>query len=413
MRPVSETSPSIVSRLGHEGDGLVETPQGVIPVFGALPGDEISLAADGTPAIARRLNFERADPPCPHFGTCGGCVAQHMAPALYAAWKRDLLATSLARQGVTATIDETIVSPPASRRRLVLTAVGGRGGPRLGFHRRRSSDLVAITQCTIADPRIVRALPALRTLAAVLAPSVGELRITVTATQQGLDVSIERSKDAGSIPAAARQAAVSQCAPAGIVRLTVDRDPVATLAEPLIDTPAGPLVFPPGVFVQAVAEAEAAIWAIITAAFHKTKSAADLFCGIGTFTFAAARHARTLAVDADRAAIDALKASARRIKSVKPVETRVRDLFAEPLSPMELKGFDAVVLDPPRAGAKAQCEAIAASRVPRVVMVSCNPATLARDLAILTAAGFRIERLTPIDQFLWSPHLEAVAVLHR
>jgi 23S rRNA (uracil1939-C5)-methyltransferase len=359
------------------------------------------------------LNSERATPPCDHFGACGGCVAQHMGPTLYAAWKRDLLSIALARHAVTATIEETIASPPASRRRLVLTAIGGRSAPRFGFHRRRSSDLVDITQCTIADPRIVRALPALRTLAAILAPSIGEVRLTVTATRQGLDVSIERAKDAASIPAAARQAAVSHCAPAGIVRLTVDRDPVATLAEPLIDTPAGPLAFPPGAFVQAVADAEAAIAALITQALLKSKTAADLFCGIGTFTFAAAKHARTLAFDADRAAIDALKTSARRIMGIKPVDARVRDLFAEPLSPMELKGFDAVVLDPPRAGAKAQCEAIAASRVPRVVMVSCNPATLARDLATLTAAGFRIERLTPIDQFLWSPHLEAVAVLQR
>lgn len=413
MRPVSETRPSLVDRIGHEGDGLLDTPEGAIPVFGALPGDEITIAPDGRATLARQLNPQRADPPCPHFGACGGCVAQHLAPGLYSAWKRDLLATALARQGVAVTLDEIVTAPPASRRRLVLTAMAAKGGPQVGFHRRRSSDLVAITDCTIADPRLVRALPALRTLAGILAPSKGELRITATATRQGLDVSIERPKDAGSISAAARQAAVSQCAPAGIARLTVDRDPVATLAEPVIDTPAGAVVFPPGAFVQAVAEAEAAISAIIAAALHKTRTAADLFCGIGTFTFAAARSARTLAVDADRTAIDALKASARHIKGVKPVETRVRDLFAEPLSPMELRAFDAVVLDPPRAGAKAQCEAIAASRVPRVVMVSCNPATLARDLAILTAAGFRIERLKPIDQFLWSPHLEAVTVLQR
>ena len=180
-----------------------------------------------------------------------------------------------------------------------------------------------------------------------------------------------------------------------------------------VHTGQGPVVPPPGAFFQAVPEAEQAMIARVTAALGKTKEVGDLFCGIGTLTLPIAQKARVRAFDADRRAIDALNEAQKRNQGLKPFTARARDLFRDPLSPMEMKDLDAVVLDPPRAGARAQCERIAKSKVPRVVMVSCNPATLARDLRILLDGGYGLTAVTPIDQFLYTPHLEAVAVLSR
>jgi 23S rRNA (uracil1939-C5)-methyltransferase len=200
-----------------------------------------------------------------------------------------------------------------------------------------------------------------------------------------------------------------------VIRLTVDREPVLIRAKPLLKVAGVAVEPPPGAFVQAAAEAEAAMTAAAVEAIRKAraKRVADLFSGLGAFTFALSLSARVLAVDSDRAMVTALAAAARGATGLKPIEAKVRDLFRDPLSPRELDAFDAVIFDPPRAGAKAQAEALAASKVKTVVAVSCNPATLARDLRTLVDGGYRLERAVAIDQFLFTSHLEAVAVLSR
>ena len=196
-------------------------------------------------------------------------------------------------------------------------------------------------------------------------------------------------------------------------RLSVDGAPMLTRTTPSLVIAGVQVVPPPGAFVQAAAEAEVAIAAIAMGAVGKAKRVADLFSGLGTFSFALAAKSRVLAIDNDRELITALEDAVRMATGLKPIEAKVRDLFHDPLSPRELDAIDAVVFDPPRAGAKAQAGALAKSKVRTVVAVSCNPATLARDLAILIDGGYRLESVTPIDQFLFTPHLEAVAVLRR
>jgi 23S rRNA (uracil1939-C5)-methyltransferase len=280
----------------------------------------------------------------------------------------------------------------------------------LGYHRRRSRDLVDIAECPVLVPAIAAQFPALRAVAAAMPGR--EMRLSVLSTPAGLDVAVT----GGS--AASRPAVVAALGRIALehrfARIAVDGEVVIARAPPALSHGGVDAVPPPGAFVQAVEAAEQEMARIVMAALgSKPRRIADLFCGIGTFTFALARVARVLAVDGDAAAIAALGAAVRGARGLKPIETRVRDLFREPLSPRELDGFDAAVLDPPRAGARAQAEQLARSKVPTVVAVSCDAGTLARDVRILADGGYAIEGVTPIDQFLFSAEIEAVAVLRR
>jgi 23S rRNA (uracil1939-C5)-methyltransferase len=238
-----------------------------------------------------------------------------------------------------------------------------------------------------------------------------EAAVHVLATQAGLDVHMTFTKTASLRREYARLAALA--ARHGLARLTVERDTLLQARPPSLDFDGVSVVPPPAGFVQAVAEAEQEMIRCVVAAAGKARRIADLFCGIGTFALPLARFARVLAIDSREDAVGALGAAARHVQGRKPIEARVRDLFRTPLGFKELEGFDAVVLDPPAQGAKAQVEQIARSRVPCVIYVSCDPGTLARDARILLDAGYCLESITPIDQFLYSAHLEAVAVFRR
>ena len=406
--------------LGAQGDGIAETPDGPLFVPFALPGETGRVVA--TRGQHARLvevvsrSAARVAPTCRHFRACGGCVAQHMAPPLYAAWKQDIVVRAFAHRGLTPVIGEMVGVPPRTRRRAVMAALqagtaGDTGTLVLGFHAGGSSEVVAITQCHVVVPAIEAALAALRALAAVVLSARETAQLTVTATPGGLDVVLDGAERAAG-PAA--RAALGRIAAAnGILRLTWNSDLIVQSATPRLAFGNAEVGLPVGAFIQATAEAEHAIGAIIATAVGKARRVADLFAGVGTFSLPLARRARVLAIDADRAAIAALEEAARHGRGLKPIETRVRDLLAEPLSRKELGGFDAVVFDPPRAGARAQAEMLAKSAVRLVVAVSCNPATLARDARILVDGGLTLGEVIPIDQFVWSPHIEAVAVFRR
>jgi 23S rRNA (uracil1939-C5)-methyltransferase len=235
--------------------------------------------------------------------------------------------------------------------------------------------------------------------------------MAVLATRAGLDVTVEDMK--GKLSGTAARELAHAGTQAGIARLTVGDDPVIEQAAPMIWIGGIETRLPPNTFVQAVEEAETEMVRIVLAAAGKAKTVADLFCGVGAFALTLAANARVLAIDSNASAISTLAAAARRSSGLKPIQTKVRDLFRDPLSPRELVGLDAIVFDPPRAGARAQAEQLARSRVPTVVAVSCDPGTLARDLRILVDGGYDIEAVTPIDQFVYSAHVEAVAVLRR
>lgn len=400
-----------ITGLGAEGDGAATTAAGAqIFIPQALPGETWRLV-EGAPAEPVELLPDRRRPPDRDDEPCGGCVARHMPPDMYQAWKREHLVRALRQHGVTADIQPLITVPEHSRRRATFNTRRSGGTMRIGYHGRRSHDLVAAEACPVLDQRIVTLLPALANLADVIAARDDTARVAVTLTDTGADVDIEGREASLSAPARAHIGDIA--AAARMARVSVDGVPVIELQAPVLHFAGKAVTPPPGTFLQAVPAAEQAMIDLVTATLGKARHVGDLFCGIGTLTLPIAQKARVLAFDSDRAAIDALNEAQRKNQGLKPFTARVRDLFRDPLSPLEMKDFDVVVLDPPRVGAKAQSERLAKSKVKRVVMVSCNPATLARDLRILLDGGYRLDKLTPIDQFLYAPHLEAVAVLSR
>ena len=400
-----------IEALGAQGDGIARDAQGrAIFVPFALPGEVVAIEAEGPARQIGQPSPARAEPPCPHFTVCGGCLTQHMSDALYASWKRDLVVAAFAERGLSdADIADLVRTQGGSRRRAVLTARRVQGQVELGYHARRSHALIDIATCPVLSPEIVQALGPLRQLVAAL--GVAEARLTVLATPAGLDIAV--AVDLKRI-AAETSAAVARLANAHrFARVSLEGNPIVMRAQPSLTIASVSVIPPPGAFVQAVAAAEETMRQLVVATIPSAKRVADLFCGLGAFSLALARTSRVLAIDSDKAALAALAQATRHVQGLKPVEPLARDLFREPLSPLELDGLDAVTLDPPRAGAEAQAEALAKSSVPVVVYVSCNPATLARDARLLVDGGYALGTVTPIDQFLYSDHVEAVSVFRK
>lgn len=413
--------------LGARGDGLIEPIEATAPRGGektyapfVLPGETVRLnpsAVDQTDALEIVTpHAKRIEPVCRHFTVCGGCALQHAGPDLYRAWKSSLLESALAQQGLAVNVAPLESVGLGARRRVVLTAeAANRRDIALGFHAARSHDIVAIAECPIANPAITARLEGLRTLCRLLAPASKRnerIRLNVLAAANGLAVDVEASLRPLSADEQARLAAHAKSL--AFVRLTLNADPIYIAATPVVRCGPADVVPPPAAFLQASSEAEAIMARLVVGALPKrAKRAADLFCGIGALTFPLAEKVAAFAADSAPDALAALEEAARNTQNLKKIETRRRDLMREPLSRKELEPFDLVVFDPPRAGAAEQAKALAKSKVPVVAAVSCNPATLARDLRILVDGGYRIVRLTPIDQFVFAPHVEAVAILTR
>jgi 23S rRNA (uracil1939-C5)-methyltransferase len=358
---------------------------------------------------------ERATPPCPHFGACGGCALQHWQDAPYLAWKAEQVRIALKHERIETEIMPTYPSAPGTRRRLALHARRGKGGAAIGFKARRSWDLVPITVCPISDPRLVAAFPGLRALAAPFLEhpkSAPTLHVTLTGTGIDVDVTgVERKSGGLSADARMRAAAVAQ--EWDFARVTLAGETVYQARAPMVKFGPAIVALPAGGFLQAVPSAEREMARITVEAAAGASRIADLYCGAGTFTFRLAEIAPVLAADFAAPAIAALKAGIATAPGLKSVTAEARDLVRRPVLASELKKTDVVVFDPPRAGALEQTAEIARSSASRVVGVSCNPATFARDAGRLIDAGFRLERVHPIDQFLWSPHVELVGVFGR
>jgi 23S rRNA (uracil1939-C5)-methyltransferase len=312
-------------------------------------------------------------------------------------------------RGLDPEIEKVRPVPVGSRRRAALALGRGMAGLALGYRRARSHELIDVTVCPVLAPRIVASLPKLKQALAPLLGGKREARVSVTETESGLDIVVE-----GIRPTPASLGAFAgKAASLGVARLTADGESIGPTPAPEIVLSGARVRLPAGAFLQASREAEAALVRLVREGAVDAKRVADLFAGLGTFTFALAGDAAVDAFEADEAALQALTEAARKTPKLKPVRGLARDLFHEPLSPKELQAYDLVVFDPPRAGAAAQAEMLAKSEVPRLVAVSCNPGTLARDLRILVDGGYRIARIVPVDQFLFSPHVEMVAHLVR
>jgi 23S rRNA (uracil1939-C5)-methyltransferase len=403
-----------IARLGAQGDGVAEGPEGPLFVPFALTGESVRVAAEPGSDRAGLLDVlepspERVAPVCPHFGICGGCALQHLEAGAYLRWKRELVVTALRSRGLAAVVDAVRPVPLGSRRRAALTLGRGKTGVELGYHRARSHELIDIEVCPVLSPRIVEGLPRLKQALAPLLGGKHEARVSVTETESGLDIVVEGIRPS----AAALGGFAGKAASLGVARLTAGGDSIGPVVAPAIDLSGTKVRLPPSAFLQASREAESVMVELVRDGAEGAKRVADLFAGLGTFTFALAKKAAVDAFEAGEAAVQSLTQAARKTPKLKPIRGVVRDLFRAPLSAEELKSYDAVVFDPPRAGAKAQAERLAKSDVPRVLAVSCNPGTLARDLRTLVDGGYRIARVTPVDQFLFSPHIEVVAQLER
>jgi 23S rRNA (uracil1939-C5)-methyltransferase len=412
----AEPREAVISGIGARGDGVAPGP--VFVPF-TLPGERVRLRGpDDRAELIEVLapSPDRARPPCPHFGVCGGCALQHWRAGPYLDWKQALVREALAREGLAPEVLATFASPPASRRRLALHArAGGRDGARLGYKIRGSWTLVEIAVCPIADLRLQAALPGLKRLAAPFLEhpkSAPTLHVTWTGT--GLDVDVTGvERRSGGLSADARMRAAMAAQEMDAARVTMAGEVIYGARQPMVKLGPAIVSLPPSAFLQAVPQAEDAMAAFALDALNGVRRVADLFCGVGTFTFRLAQAATVHGVDGAEEAVAALLAAAGGTGGLKGVTAEARDLARRPLSAEELNRFEAAVFDPPRAGALDQARQMSRSKLARIVGVSCNPTTFARDARVLVDGGYHLETVLPVDQFLWSPHVELVGVFAR
>lgn len=407
----------VIDYVGHFGDGVAVVDGHNVFVPYTLGGETVEVdSVRGHPDRRRLLAVECASPErvaplCQHFGVCGGCAIQHWKTERYRAWKLNLVVEMMAQAGIDCEVHPLIDAHGKGRRRITLHArMGTHDVLKVGFAAAGSHDIIAVDHCPILDPGLSGALDAAWALAEPLTPTGKPLDIQITATDGGLDVDVRGS---GALPARMIATLSRVAEQHRLARLTRHGELVLLRTPPTIAIGAAGVILPPGAFLQATAAGEEALAALVTAHSNRAKHIADLFCGVGPFTLRLAAKAHIAAFDSDAGAVDALQKAAMATPGLKPVTAAARDLFRRPLMPQELRDYDTVVFDPPRQGAQAQAVQLAASRVPVVIAVSCNAATFARDARILIEGGYRIEGVTPIDQFRHTPHVELVARFKR
>lgn len=397
-----------ITRLGHLGDGIAVGDQGT-PIFAplTLPGEVITGEIDGDRIAAPSVitpSPDRVKAPCPHYNSCGGCSLMHASDPFVAQWKTDVITKALQAHNLPTPLRPIVTSAPKSRRRATLAGTRTKKGAMIGFHARKSGTIVPIRDCFLLEPALLDTIPALEEIVKLGASRSATLGLSVTLTETGIDLHVTGAK---SLDGPLR-AALPQVAPR-FARLTWGDEPVYVEALPRLSLGSAQVVPPPGAFLQATKDGEAALQAAVAEATQGAKQIADLFSGIGTFALPLAQTAPVHAVEAAPDLLDALDHATRFTSDLKAITMEKRDLFRRPLLPDELKKFDAIVIDPPRAGAEAQTEQIAKAQVPLIAAVSCNPVTFARDAAILTNAGYLLDWVQPVDQFRWSPHVELAA----
>ncbi|KAB2719753.1 class I SAM-dependent RNA methyltransferase [Brucella intermedia] len=400
-----------IRSVGAGGDGVANLPDGQIYVPFTLPGEVANVARDKNRATVMALletSSERQAPACRHFEDCGGCALQHWQDEPYRLWKRELVVSVLKGRGIDTEVAPLVACQPRTRRRAVFAARKTEKGVLLGFNRHLSHEIIDIVECAVTVPEIIARLDDLREVGALIAPGSKPFKLAATLTASGLDLA---ASGCGVLDDSQRRALTALVMKKGFARLSHEGEIIVEPKKPLIHFGKVPVPVPPGCFLQATEDAEQAMVQLVLAHVGKSKRVADLFCGVGTFALRIAEKSAVHAVENDSLALAALDRGVRHVQGLKPVSVERRDLFRRPLMPKELLPYNAVVFDPPRAGAEEQALELAKSKVEKVVAVSCNPVTLARDLAILVKGGYRVTRVTPIDQFLWSPHVEAVATL--
>ena len=407
---------TLIDKVGFQGDGI--TAGGlVVPL--TLPGERV-MAREGKDRSelidVLEASPDRVTPPCTHFTACGGCSLQHWDMTAYSAWKRDMVQVLLSRGGLDVEVAPILTTPPHSRRRVGLHARKAGKTVELGFKARKSWSMVPIQMCPVSDPAIVKALPHLKALAGYLFEnnkSAPILHVTLSLTGLDIDISGVEAKKSGGLSADARMNIAMTAAEADFARVTMGEDILYMSRTPKVRFGKAMVGLPIQPFLQASAASETDMVRLVTEAVSGARKVADLFCGAGTFTFPLAETAVVYAADGSATAIASLKTAMASAPGLKTITPDARDLFRRPMLAEDMKGFDVIVFDPPRAGAEAQAAEIARSQVAKTVAVSCNPTTFIRDAKILVNAGFSLDSVTPIDQFLWSSHVELVGIFTR
>lgn len=426
MQPGTRIEAEVIA-LGHSGDGVIAHEGRKLFVPYTAPGDllEVRLAesAKDRAEIIRIVtpSAHRVTPPCAHFGVCGGCAVQHLSDAFVADWKRQLIIDALAHRGLRGVmVRKTQTMPAATRRRAAFTAAHEQGGIRIGYSARNSNQLAAISGCAVLDARIIQQIPEVQEMLAILLSKGQAARLLVTLTQTGLDMDVHLGAGRKAEPGLRLRTRLAAAAERlDLARLSLNGVTLLERRKPVVMMGAVPVTPPPGAFLQASIEGQAALITLVMEALGAQALAAkgarilDLFAGCGTFTFPIAPHARVHAVEGDEAMTGAMRAAARQTQGLKQMEISQRDLLRRPISTEELASFTAVIFDPPRAGAQAQAAQIASSNVKKVIAVSCAPASFARDARILADGGLQLRWAAPADQFRWSAEVELVALFER
>lgn len=395
----------LIERLGHKGDGVARRDGESVHVAKVLPGEVVSLAFNGGVRLVKS-SPERVPAFCPYYAQCSGCALQHWAEAPYRAWKRQKLVDALGGVGLSPLVMPLNDAHGRGRRRVSLHVRRLDGVWVAGYMAQRSHTLVPIGHCPVLVPEMQHA----PTVAAAFGPQLGDCDVAITHADNGLDVAVKAERKA--VPR--RLDALTEIFRTHtLTRLSVNGEALLTASAPVVRMGRALVPLPVNGFLQATAEGERLLAALVVEAVGKARNVVDLFCGVGPFAFRLAETMQVTACDSDRAAIDAMTRAAHTTQGLKPLRALRRDLFREPLVPLELNAFEAAVLDPPRAGAEAQVRAITASKLKRVVYVSCDTGTFARDAAILCQGGFQLRHVVPVDQFKWTAHLETVALFTR
>lgn len=412
-----------ITSLGAQGDGVGEYDG--IPVFvpDTMPGDLVSVELSppkksGIYGVLEQVvepSVDRIVPECPVFAKCGGCQLQYLSKDYYARWLTERTVAALSHHGFSSdVVAAPIITPKKSRRRVALKALKMGKGVVLGFSKRQSHQIVDIKDCPVTSRELTDLIKPLRKILCDILPNRMQVELHLTLTATGIDMLIDAALE---LDLKARELLVDfantydiaaiHCRDQGFL------DPVVIRRAPMMDLSGVRAPLSPAAFVQASDEGEKALVKEVVGACDGSKRVADLFCGIGTFTFPLARKHQVFAVEGARQALDALQAGANQAVGLKQIVAKHRDLYRRPLTAKELRGFDAVVFDPPRAGAKEQAEELASSGVTTIVAVSCNPNTFGRDARIIADGGYELIRVVPVDQFLWSPHIELVGVFTK
>lgn len=406
-----------IDHVAYFGDGVAPLPGGNVYVPYTLGGETVEVTeVHGHPdrrklVAVKQASPERIAPFCPHFTVCGGCAIQHWEARAYRAWKRNIVVESLAQAGIACEVAPLVDAHGSGRRRITLHArMGTHEVLKVGYAAASSHDIVPVDRCPVLDPALDGALDAAWAIAEALRPMRKPLDIQFTATRGGLDADVRGSGPVNATMTS-KLSAIAQAH--RLARLTRHGELVVLRNPPVVAMGTAEVTLPPGSFLQATEAGEQALAALVLDHAGRARHVADLFCGVGPFALRLAAKSRVAAFDGDAGSVAALQKAATTTSGLKPVKADARDLFRRPLVPQELRDYDTIVFDPPRQGAQAQAAQLAASKVPALVAVSCNVTTFARDARILIDGGYRIEGVTPVDQFRHSPHVELVARFSR